>query len=342
MVSADFDATHAARLAHPLPWSLGVAGRFARAVLARGFQMADKHDVVTVTLGSTAGLGGSFTASYPTNRTAEDYLGATAHELHSQSYRALFAEDGDFSLTFGASNITVSILTALSMVSGSVVYLHLDRAEKNVGLGEIAELADDAKMAILTPVKITLGAPATADADGFIASQDLTAAGVFSVNTTFAAAKAAAALNGIADVPRNVVAAWTGTAVLTVTGTDEFGDVVRESSASGTSLTGKKAFKTITGISVSANVTGLTVGTGVVLGLPVFLPDTVDVVREILDGAAATAGTLVAGVTTTATATTGDVRGTYNPNSAPNGARVFELVALLRDPSYTGIAQFAG
>jgi hypothetical protein len=198
-------------------------------------------------------------------------------------------------------------------------------------------------MTILTPVKITLGAPATAVANGFIASQDLTAAGVFSVNTTFAAAKAAASLNGIADVPRNVVAAWTGTAVLTVTGTDEYGAVVKESSASGTSLTGKKAFKTITGIAVSANVTGLTVGTGVVLGLPMFLPDAGDVMREIMDGAAATAGTVAAGVTTSpATATTGDVRGTYNPNSAPNGARVFELNVSLRDPSFTGVAQYAG
>jgi hypothetical protein len=127
-----------------------------------------------------------------------------------------------------------------------------------------------------------------------------------------------------------------------VTGTDEYGNVLVESSASGTSLTGNKAFKTITGISVSADVTGLTVGTGTKLGLPAFLADTVDVLREILDGAAATAGTIVAGVIATATATTGDVRGTYTPNSAPNGTRVYELIAALRNPAFKGAAQFAG
>jgi len=37
---------------------------------------------------------------------------------------------------------------------------------------------------------------------------------------------------------RNVVAAWTGTAVMTVTGLDMYGNVVVEASASGTSLTG--------------------------------------------------------------------------------------------------------
>ena len=107
-------------------------------------------------------------------------------------------------------------------------------------------------------------------------------------------------------------------------------------------MTGKKAFKEITKVITSADVTGLTVGTGVVLGLPVFLSDTVDIIREILDSVPATAGTVVVGDVATATATTGDVRGTYSPNSAPNGTRVYELTLLLRDPGYKGRAQFAG
>jgi hypothetical protein len=118
--------------------------------------------------------------------------------------------------------------------------------------------------------------------------------------------------------------------------------VVVESSASGTSLTGKKAFKTVTGITVSANVTGLTVGTAKVLGLPVFVAGAAEVIREIQDGAVATAGTLVVGDLTTATATTGDVRGTYAPNGTPNGSITFELLVALRSPEFTGNAQFAG
>jgi hypothetical protein len=46
-----------------------------------------------------------------------------------------------------------------------------------------------------------------------------------------------------------------------------------ESSASGTSFTGKKAFATVTKVKVSADVTALTVGTGNVLGLPDLLPE---------------------------------------------------------------------
>jgi len=144
------------------------------------------------------------------------------------------------------------------------------------------------------------------------------------------------------DVPRNVVAAWTNTAVLTVTGTDEYGNVMRESSASGTSMTGAKAFKTITSVTTSANITGLTVGSGVRLGLPMYLPNVPNVIVQLQDGAAATAGTVVAGDSAVATATTGDVRGTYSPNSAPNGSLRFELDVIVRSPEYRGNAQFAG
>ncbi len=87
-------------------------------------------------------------------------------------------------------------------------------------------------------------------------------------------------------------------------------------------------------------MTGATVGTGDVIGLPVFLPGTGYVLRELQDGAAATAGTIVAGVTTKATATTGDVRGTYDPNAACDGAKAFQLLTFLGDPGFKGVAQF--
>lgn len=72
-----------------------------------------------------------------------------------------------------------------------------------------------------------------------------------------------------------------------------------------------------------------------------FLADVGDVVREQQDGAVATAGTIVAGVQGTQTATTGDVRGSYAPNSNPNGILTFDLIAFLRAPAYTGAAQFS-
>jgi hypothetical protein len=61
-----------------------------------------------------------------------------------------------------------------------------------------------------------------------------------------------------------------------------------------------------------------------------------------LNGAAAVAGTVVAGVRIAGghLATSGDVRGTYNPNSAPDADRVFQLLVSLPDPGYLGQAQF--
>lgn len=185
------------------------------------------------------------------------------------------------------------------------------------------------------------GAPITADPNGVIETQDLTALGVFS-GAGIAGALAAA---GVAtfDVPRAVVAAWTGAAVLTVTGTDEYGSIITESSASGTSLTGTKAFKTVTAVSTSADITGLTVGHGDVLGLPYRVDANGLVAARAAN--AIDAGVFVPAVTTDpATATTGDVRGTFNPAVALNGANTVAVLIKIADPSTKvgafGIKQF--
>lgn len=296
-----------------------------------------RHDIISVTLAAAVGASATFTASYPTGRGPDTYLGGTDHQLFSQQYAPLYANLGDFLVSFGASTITVTNLSNVALAAGTRVWLHLDRAEtpENADL----DFAAPDRMELMRLIRVNLGAPATAVANGVVASQAATAAGGLATGINGALAAAGVATF---DRPRNVVAAWTNTAVITVTGTDEYGRPMRESSASGTSFTGRKAFRTVTGISVSADVTGLTVGSGVVLGLPVFLADVADVIREALDGAIATAGTTVAGVQGAQTATTGDVRGTYSPNSAPNGARVYELTLALRSPSYRGEAQFAG
>lgn len=53
-------------------------------------------------------------------------------------------------------------------------------------------------------------------------------------------------------------------------------------------------------------------------------------------------GTLVVGDVLTATATTGDVRGTYDPALACDGTTAFALLVAIPDPSYKGAPQFAG
>lgn len=289
------------------------------------------------TLSAAVAQDGTFDVSYPAGTDAGSFLGGKGHKLWAAGLQTLFDYGSSgFTMSFGASNITVTYKGATTIPANTRVQVQLgmlgsDSREIEVRLG------DAKRTSVMTPVVVNLGAPDTADANGVCESQAITAAGTGSLD-------GALVTGGVAefDVPRNVVAAWTNTAVMTVTGTDEYGNTIVESSASGTSMAGKKAFKTITAVDVSANVTGATVGTGDVLGLPILLPQTGLVVREMEDGAAPTAGTLVAGVNSAATATTGDVRGTYDPNSACNGSRAFSLLAYVEDPSDLGVAQYAG
>lgn len=273
------------------------------------------------------------TVDYPTGTNAGTFKGSVGHKLLLSSTN-LLASPADFTLAFGTTNITVTNKSGAAWASGEPYYLEIQTAGEESNAIAGVNRAIGATLAV-----INLGAPDVADADGVCASQAVTVA-----TTPLASIAGALAANGVAtfDVPRNVVAAWTGTAVLTVTGTDEYGETVVESSASGTSMAGKKAFKTVTSVSFSANVTGATVGSGDVLGLPLFLQEAAMVLKEIEDDAAATAGTLVEGVTAEATATTGDVRGTYDPSSACDGAKVFRLVAAVTDPTYKGLDQYAG
>lgn len=300
--------------------------------------MTTKFDTVAVTLAAAFGLGATFTVNYPAGKSAGDYLGAGDHRITSTTFNEMFAKRGEFSIRFGASNIVVTNSSPYAMTSGTRLWLHLDRAEADDLVSE--DMANPSRMAAMIPVKIELGAPAAASANAIVLSQAATAANGLATGINGALAAAGRA---VLDVPRNVVAAWTGTAILTVTGEDEYGNPMRESSASGASFAGRKAFKVVTGISVSADVTGLTVGTGVLLGLPMVLERAANVIAQVMDGATATAGTIaVADLTAPATATTGDVRGTYSPNSAPNGTRAYELVALVQSVGAKGQPQFAG
>lgn len=405
-----------------------------------------------VTLGSAVASGGTITFSYPDNTSAGSFA-AYEHKLWVDKHQKLYSSPSDFTVSFGASDITVTYNGSTALPVGARLNAQFN-IEGNDN-GEVTERLNSSvikRTTLASLIKVTLGSPDIADVNGYVESQDLTSVGVFSVNTTAAAAIAAAALAGTADAPRNVVAAWTGTAVLTVTGTDEYGNTIVESSASGTSLAGKKAFKTVTGISSSANITSLTVGTGDILGLPQFLDnagyitaveegstfydksskvylnsdtpalssanqvygvspiagyitavaavtttavttadstitvktaagtvgtvtialaasavgvvDTIDAIansivlangtveleNDAAPGAGAASfttviepgGIVVAGVSSAATATTGDVRGTYDPIAAMDGSTEISLYMISPEPKYKGVAQYAG
>lgn len=296
---------------------------------------------ISTTLSAAVASAGTIVVGYPTGKTAASFYKGAGHKM--QAMGGGFTAPDDFTVSFGASTITVTYNGSTTIPVGEEVIFQFEESGEGSGKAEPADLDASASGATITRATrgaltvLNLGAPATADADGICASQAGTASTAMTINGALAS-------GGVAtfDVPRNVVAAWTNTATLTVTGTDEYGNALVETSGSGTSMAGKKAFKTITSVVPSANITGATVGSGDVLGLPIYLPGTGYVLKELQDGAAATAGTTVAGVDSAATATTGDVRGSYDPNAACDGSKNFKLVCVLPDPSYLGATQYGG
>lgn len=195
----------------------------------------------------------------------------------------------------------------------------------------------------ITPIaKVSLGSPAALDADGYAAAQAVATAKNLTLN---------GALSGVADVARGVqaVSSDAGDTTQTVTfyGLDGYGIAVAETlTLTGTTpVLGKKAFKSVSRIAVSAACTGnVSAGTSDKLGLPLRLNAIADHLRVFFNDAVDASATVVKGDATTATATTGDVRGTVDPNSACNGSAV--SIWMMPDPaskeSLFGIAQYGG
>lgn len=188
----------------------------------------------------------------------------------------------------------------------------------------------------MSPINVYDIVPVALDADGICAQQTLAAAGNALLNGALASGGTVTL-----DVPRNVIvdAAGAATAVLTVTGTDVYGIPMSEAiTLNGTTaVAGKKAFKTITRIAASAAATDFFVGTGDVFGLPIDA-NTRNYVLTAWNGAFVTTGTFVAADGTTATTTTGDVRGTFAPADAADGTKRLTLwVFVFDDDTQTGL-----
>jgi hypothetical protein len=291
------------------------------------------QSIVKGTLAAAVATSGTLTVSYPSNKTPGNFKLAMGHKLALNS-GALLSFPNDFDLTFNAlaSGITVTNKIATTWPSGTEFILELQEIGEDLAYSDAGGAIPGTTEANL--LHISLGSPTVASANALSTSAAVTAIGSGAVLLALAA-----------DLitPRTVVAAWTNTAIMTVTGKDVYGKTMVEKSASGTSLTGKKAFKSVSSVTVSADVTGCTVGHGDIFGFPVFVAGAGYIVREIMDGALATAGTTAGGIRDAggSTATTGDVRGTYDPNSAADGSRQFNLI-VMADPNNRGIAQFAG
>lgn len=108
---------------------------------------------------------------------------------------------------------------------------------------------------------------------------------------------------------------------------------------------GNKAFSRITRVSVKGNCAGeISVGSGSKLGLPVFLPASGFVIREMLNGVAVSGGIIMPGETRFPTATTCDTRGTYSPPRPQelDGRTAIHLLLSLPSPGNIGLPDFAG
>jgi hypothetical protein len=140
-----------------------------------------------------------------------------------------------------------------------------------------------------------------------------------------------------------------GTATtFTITGFDQYGQRMSEAitSVANATTNGKKAFYQISSVSTSAATgTAVTVGTTQLLGLPVRVINGVYLSHVGWNsGFALDTGTLAVSDGATATTTTGDVRGTFSPTTAPDGIKRLVLGILLpgiaAGPNATRIGAF--
>ena len=133
----------------------------------------------------------------------------------------------------------------------------------------------------------------------------------------------------------------------TVRGYDVYGyplsEAITGAAASGT-VTGNKAFKFITSITPTGtiNSTSVSVGQSDKYGFPLRVDSFgyVDVIWAAATVAAQSTGTFTYAVTTAATSTTGDVRGTWLANSASDGTKrlqVFITPSVANILSQTGL-----
>lgn len=189
--------------------------------------------------------------------------------------------------------------------------------------------------------------PVALDADGLAAAQAVAGAGNLTLNGALAA-------SGVVtlDVPRaiSVTSSNAGdtTQTATVAGTDAYGFALVETIAfnGAATISGKKAFKTVTSIAISAALAGNgSAGTLDIFGLP-YRVNNRGAALTAWNSAFVTTGTFAAAVTSTATATTGDVRGTYAVPDASDGTKVLYVHMLLEDVDTSnglyGVDQFGG
>lgn len=200
-------------------------------------------------------------------------------------------------------------------------------------------------------VIVSLGAPATLDADGI---WDGIAAGATAATFTSADFKSTfdgsstslTTTSGMIDATYGraltLVASAGADHVITISGRDYLGQAMSETLTANatTPVAGKKAFKFVDTLSIAAGGQAgdtLDVGWGDLLGIPYA---GTSLLSDTEDGVVA-AGVLTAAIATDPqTATTGDPRGTFNAASASDGSIVSEIRYLCNTSDLHGVEHF--
>lgn len=178
---------------------------------------------------------------------------------------------------------------------------------------------------------VTLGAALAVDGDGLAAGLALADGVAVTIAETL-------------DVPRNVTVTPGGDDSLityTVRGSDAYARSMTETIAGAnlTKVSGAKAFTRVESITANGAPAGpVNVGWGRALGLPFAILSAYQNMGGYTD-AAADAGTLVLGDSSAPTAITGDVRGTYDPETTPDGATAYYLWVYVDPANAYGGAQ---
>ena len=181
--------------------------------------------------------------------------------------------------------------------------------------------------------------PAATVANNLVASVTPAAAGSLTVRAG-TSVTAVVLANGTTvyqfDVPRAVSVTQVTAGVgrnFTVSGYDYYGQAMTEviASTAGSTVNGKKAFYQVSGITVSGGTTtAVTVGSSDVIGSPVRFSNKGYLARVGWDNVLAEdAATVVVADATTATSSTGDVRGTVTPSGACDGVKRLVVAILL-------------
>lgn len=279
---------------------------------------------------------GTISLSYPLGTNVGSFAGARGTLAFVEGLQGLYSSSPTefmnssgvksyvapaFSLAFGA-NIVVTWLNTTPIPAGAAIEFQFELIGMDVAPVFVT------KGSVPTIVQyVNFGAPATASTTAVLATTAVLTAALFTLATPYQV-----------DVPRNLTyvssSAGDTTQTVTVRGFDVYGVPMTEAVTMNgvTPVVGKKAFSVVTSYQASAALAGtLSLGTGVVFGMPFVLNRKRLAFAENVDDATVTTGTFVIADAATPTATTGDIRGTYAPSAAPNGAHIYELLCAAPD-----------